>query len=306
MKLSVLSTAELAGRLKGSGLALRTGPITVRIQSPLVAVIDALATLYGDYALVDDDTFIDFHISLARPAGIRRWFRPQVCFYLDGRSPFKPLPLSQAFPMLEWGLNWCMASYLNHHVILHAAVVERGGHAVILPGAPGAGKSTLCAALAGHGWRLFSDEMAIVDLGSGRLIPNPRPIGLKNDSIDIIRHFLPGVVIGDPCVDTRKGTVAHMRAPQDSVERAAEGAPAAWVIAPHYQPGGRGELERESRARMLMELVDNAFNYSVVGGRAFQVLGGLIDDCDCYRFEYQDLEQALAVFEALPMPPGAG
>ncbi|MFQ5488777.1 MAG: HprK-related kinase A, partial [Gammaproteobacteria bacterium] len=294
MKVSALSPVELAERLK-QGMVLRTGPVSVRIHSSLPAIVQGIATLYADYPLASEDAFIDFHIRLARPGGVRRWLRPQVAFFIDGHSPFKPLPLSQAFPMLEWGLNWCMASYLNHHVILHAAVVERGGLAVILPGAPGAGKSTLCAALAGHGWRLFSDEMAIVDLDSGRLIPNPRPIGLKNDSIDIIRHFLPEAVIGAPCVDTRKGTVAHMRAPRDSVERAAEVAPAAWVIAPRYQPGGRGELQQESRARMLMELVGNAFNYSVVGARAFQALSELMEACDCYRFEYEDLNQALAV-----------
>ncbi len=289
-------------------MALRTGPVSVRIHSSLPAIAQGIATLYADYPLISsgsEDAFVDFHIRIARPGGVRRWLRPQVRFFIDGHSPFKPLPLSQAFPMLEWGLNWCLATYLNRYVILHAAVLERNGVAVILPGAPGAGKSTLCAALAGHGWRLFSDEMAIVDLDSGRLIPNPRPIGLKNDSIDIIRRFLPEAVIGASCVDTRKGTVAHMRAPRNSVERAAEMAPAAWVIAPRYQPGARGELQKESRARMLMELVDNAFNYSVVGARAFQTLCGLMDACDCYRFEYQDLEQALAVFDALPAPGAA-
>lgn len=304
MKVSALSPVELAERLK-QGMVLRTGPVSVRIHSSLPAIVQGIATLYADYPLASEDAFIDFHIRLARPGGVRRWLRPQVAFFIDGHSPFKPLPLSQAFPMLEWGLNWCLATYLNRYVMLHAAVLERNGCAVILPGVPGAGKSTLCAALAGHGWRLFSDEMAIVDLDSGRLIPNPRPIGLKNDSIDIIRHFLPEAVIGAPCVDTRKGTVAHMRAPRDSVERAAEVAPAAWVIAPRYQPGGRGELQQESRARMLMELVGNAFNYSVVGARAFQALSELMEACDCYRFEYQDLDQALAAFDALPMPGAA-
>ncbi len=299
MRLSELPATELRRRLAGPGMPLRTGPVTVRIQSALPAVAEGLATLYGEHVLPDEAQFFDFHVRLAPPPGPRRWFRPQVCFYLDGRSPFKPLPLSQAFPMLEWGLNWCMASFLHRDLILHAAVVERDGVAVILPGGPGAGKSTLCAALVGRGWRLFSDEMAIVSLQDGQLVPNPRPISLKNESIEIIRNFIPGAVMGAAHVDTRKGTVAHLKPPADSVRRAGERAPARYVIAPRYVPGGEGRLEPEGRAPMLMALVDNAFNYSVVGEAGFSRLVELIDDCECYRFEYGELSQAVATFDAL-------
>ncbi|HHH36201.1 MAG TPA: HprK-related kinase A [Gammaproteobacteria bacterium] len=299
MRLSELPVAELRRRLAGPGLALRTGPVTVRIQTTLTQVMEGLAVLYADHPVADVEQFLDFHIRLARPSGPRRWFKPQVCFYLDGRSPFKPLPLSQAFPMLEWGLNWCMASFMHQYLLLHAAVVERNGIAVILPGAPGAGKSTLCAALVGRGWRLFSDEMAIVSLEDGRLVPNPRPIGLKNESIDVIRRFAPEGVMGTACVDTRKGTVAHMKPPRDSVRRAGEGAPARFVVAPRYLPGGRGRLEAEGRAAMLMTLVENAFNYNVVGKAGFTRLADLIDACECYRFEYDDLPGAVEVFDAL-------
>ncbi len=237
MKVADLSRAQLEERLN-RGLNLCMGPVTVCIRSALPAIVQGVGRLYADYALAADDAFVDFRVSLSRPPGLRRWVRPQVAFFLDGHSPFKPLPLSQAFPMLEWGLNWCLATYLNQYVILHAAVLERDGAALVLPGAPGAGKSTLCAALAGHGWRLFSDEMAMVDLRSSKLVPNPRPIGLKNESIAIMRRFLPAAVMGEPCVDTRKGTVAHLRPPGDSVARAGEVAPAGTITRRHHP--GRG------------------------------------------------------------------
>jgi predicted ATPase len=46
--------------------------------------------------------------------------------------------------------------------MLHAAVVEKNGKALILPALPGSGKSTLSAALAMNGWRFLSDEFTMI------------------------------------------------------------------------------------------------------------------------------------------------
>ena len=302
MKLSALTPAQVAGRLRGPGLLLRTGPVVVRIRSPLPQVCAALVRLYADHPLAEDAGFADFHVYLAPPSGPRRWFKPQVLFHLDDHVPFKPLPLSQAFPMLEWGLNWCMAVHLHRYLMIHAAVVERHGVAVVLPGAPGSGKSTLCAALVGSGWRLLSDEMAIFTIPDGRLVPNPRPIGLKNESIAVIRRFLPQAVLGPEFTDTRKGTVAHMKPPAESVAQAGRMARAAFVVLPRYDPAGGNALQPESRARAFMEMVHHAFNYSIAGPDAFEVLGDVIEACDCYRFHYRDLQRALEVFDGLVAP----
>ena len=48
-----------------------------------------------------------------------------------------------------------------------------------------------------------------------------------------------------------------------------------------------------------MELAQNAFNYSLLGEAGFGALARLVDGCDCYRFSYGDLEEAVALFAAL-------
>lgn len=45
----------------------------------------------------------------------------------------------------------------------------------MLVGTTGAGKSTLCAALCADGWRLLSDEMALIEPDTGRLRGMGRP-----------------------------------------------------------------------------------------------------------------------------------
>jgi HprK-related kinase A len=171
--------------------------------------------------------------------GPRRWLYPQVNFHHDGQAPFKPLPADQAFALLEWGMNWCIATRAHHYLLLHAAVLERHGKAVILPGEPGAGKSTLTAALMLSGWRLLSDEMTMVDRDDGLIVPLARPVSLKNRSIEIIRAFDREAVFGDVAHDTHKGTVSHLRPSADSVQRMGEKARAAHIVFPRWEAGAR-------------------------------------------------------------------
>lgn len=63
------------------------------------------------------------------------------------------------FALLQWGMNWCIAGHARHYLVLHAAVLERDGGAVVLPGDSGAGKSTLTAALMLAGRRLLLSHL---------------------------------------------------------------------------------------------------------------------------------------------------
>ena len=296
--LGQLSAEDLGLRLS-SGLTLVTGPFRFRVQSHQASVLRGLATLYADFPVEEDTGFRDFHIRLDSVPGPRRWYRPQVNFWMDGHTPFKPLPQDHGFALLEWGMNWCLAGHCHHYLLLHAAVLERNGRCVILPGDPGAGKSTLTAALTLSGWRLLSDELAIIDRDDGLLVPLARPVSLKNRSIDIIRAFDQGAVLGEPAHDTHKGTVSHLRPPADSVARMGEKGRAAHIVFPRWKAGASTRLETHSKADAFMHAANHAFNYSMLGRLGFDLNAGLIDACDCWDFEYSQLSQALVVFEEL-------
>src|SRR5207237_9446853 len=200
-----LPTDDLARRLRSNGLRVRTGPIVNRIQSRLPRVAQGVALHYAEHPLEDPDGFADFHVRLASPRSVRRWLRPQAVFQFDGARPFLPLPADQAFPMLEWGLNWCVSSHCHQYLIVHSASVEKSGLALLLPGPPGSGKSTLCAGLVNRGWRLLSDELTLLDLATGHVVPLPRPVSLKNASTDATQRFAPDAPLSPPGHDTGHG-----------------------------------------------------------------------------------------------------
>ena len=299
MTLSSLSEGELTRSLRGEGLALRTGPFAFRIRTSIPAVAKGLQTLYADYPLLGPEAFIDFDVHLARGIGLRRWLRPQVRFRYDGGSPFEPLPRGHALPLLEWAMNWCVSTQAHQYLILHAAVVERNGFAAILPAPPGSGKSTLCAGLIWRGWRLLSDELALIVPGTLDLQPLCRPVSLKNASLDVVRAYAPQAVFSEPTLDTSKGTVAHMRVQHSHLERIGEVARPGWIVFPRYVAGSSARLVPRARGDSMLELGRNAFNYSILGVRGFAVLADVVGQSDCYDFEYSRLDDAVAVFDAL-------
>jgi HprK-related kinase A len=294
-----LSSRDLASRLRRPGLALHTGAFVIHLRTPVRAVADAVHTLYHDFPLEPDGAIADFHVELRRPLGPRRWWRRQARVVVDGARPFAPIPLALGVPMLEWSLNWCAATFANHFVMIHAAVVERGERAVVLPGQPGAGKSTLCAGLIHRGWRLLSDEFALVRPGDARLAPWPRPVSLKGPSIEIIRRFAVEPVIGPAALDPEKGLVAHLRPPVASVARAREPATAAWIVFPRYAAGAPAALTPIPKARAFFRLADYSYNQSSLGLPAFEALAHLIDTADAYEFVYGGLEAAIEGVDAL-------
>ena len=137
---------------------------------------EGLYRLYADYPVLDGSSFVDHTVTLAPGRGWHRWLRRQAVFRYEGLEPFIPLPQSQAFALMEWSMNWCVSANAFHYLLLHAAVVEREGCAAILPAPPGSGKSTLCAALMNRGWRLLSDELALISLTDTTITPFGRPV----------------------------------------------------------------------------------------------------------------------------------
>ena len=299
MTASRANASELLSTLRGPGLALRTGPFSVRLHTDIDLVARAVALLYADYPRPASDAFCDFAVRVRRVPGLRRWIRPQVQALYDGVPSFEPLPLGHAFPLFEWTLNWCVTTHAFEYLTLHAAVVERGGRAAILPAPPGSGKSTLCAALIHRGWRLLSDELALVSLHDGRLSALARPVSLKNRSLDVMRRFEPSVVFSAETQDTSKGTVAHMKVPRDQLRRMDEPALPAWVVFPRYVADAPPKLTPHDKADAMIELGRNSFNYSVLGRAGFDALAGLVTACDCFDFSYGHLDDAIAVFDRL-------
>ena len=314
MILRDLSVSELRKALEGPGLALDFGFARARIQSDAPGLAGVLQLVYGAYPYEEPHGFFDVTARVQRVGGLRRHFRPQIAFVLDGETPFEPFGAGIHLPLMEWGLNWCFAARCNQHLLLHAGVVERQGRAVLLPALPESGKSTLTAALSARGYRLLSDEFGAVRLADGSVLPLVRPIALKNASIQVIRRFAPGATIGPVFPKTRKGDVAHMAPADRDVAWRHVPAEPAYIVFPKFEPGAEAELEPLLPSRAFVKLSANSFNYAVLGPDAFDAVGALVQRCPSFRLTFGDLDGAVdaigqllaqSTLQAVPAPAPA-
>ena len=298
MTLAHLPDSVARRRLADPGLFLRVGPLTVRVCSTLGSVNTYLRSHYGHFPL-EDGPDAHFTIDVGAPQGVRRWIRPQVVFRVDGHVPFYPLPASMASAMFEWGFNWCIARRVHHLLVLHSAVVSRGGRAVLLPAQPEAGKSTLSAALVAHGWEFASDEFALVDVETGAIHAMPRPISLKNGASDIIAARWPAAQFSPDVFDLEGVRIRYLRPPIESAVKDRRAVDARWIAIPQYRAGWPTVVEPMSRARMLAHLADSSYNFSQFGRRGWDCLAAIVEGARSFTLTYSNIDEALAMFDRL-------
>ena len=75
--------------------------------------------------------------------------------------------------------------------VIHASTIRRGDQALMFPGGPGDGKSTLAALLMAHGCNLIADDFTPVG-GKGSLVyPFPGRISVKEGALDLLESYFP-------------------------------------------------------------------------------------------------------------------
>lgn len=290
--------SSLARDLRRDGLHVVTGAFTFHLQLELPQLIDDFALMYANFSIESPPGIDDVSVRVAPPA-LRRHLFPQAQVWIDGESPFKPIPAQRAFTALESCMNYCIASTSLSMLLVHGAVVMRDGRCLIMPGASGSGKSTLCAALCARGWRLFTDETALLSCRDGLMRANPRPVSLKNASIGVIARFAPELRLSRIFRGTPKGDIAYVQTPAEAAARAAEPAEPSLVVRPIYKSGASTNLRLLDKVEAFHLLTDCAVNYSSLLRAGFDALVGVVDRCAHYELTYSDLEEAIRLISDL-------
>ena len=275
-----------------------TGAFTFHLRIELPQLVEDFAGMYAHFPIESPPGIDDASVRIAPPA-LRRHLFPRAQVWIDGESPFRTVPAHRAYTALESSMNYCVASTPLSVLLVHGAVVERDGRCLIMPGASGSGKSTLCAALCARGWRLFTDETALLSCRDGLMRANPRPVSLKNESIGVIAKFAPEVRLSRIFRGTPKGDIAYVQTPAEAVARAAEPAEPALVIRPIFKAGASTSLQPLDKIDAFRLLTDCAVNYSSLLRAGFDAMVGLVDRCAHYELTYSDLDDAIRLISDL-------
>lgn len=273
------------------------GPFVFSVRSDISSLHHYIEHHYSDCLLESSgDHFVDYYVEVNHGSLYRRLYKPQADFKFNHQSPFKPLPLNQAHAFLEWGMNWVIASQAHQYFILHAATVAKGDQAIIISAPSGSGKSTLCAYLVSKGWRLLSDELALIDPNTMQLYGLGRPINLKNDSIELLRKHYKDKQFSKVVKDTHKGTISLLKASSSNTKVSNAPVRPAQIVFVHYTKDENCYAESVEPAIALTEIIRNSFNINVLNKAGFQCAKELVTQTPATYIEYNNFhscEQAI-------------
>lgn len=298
MRLRDYSGRDIRRALRCGDFRLLIGQFSLKISSVLPEFEIALMQLYAHYPASVAGGPYDYDIDISPPSFLRRWIRRNSSFGLSGDKPFLPMEVGHSHALFEWGLNWTIGSYAHNYLILHSAVVELDGCGVLLAAVSGSGKSTLAAELSLQGWRLLSDELALID-EKLQLVPCARPVSLKNQSIEVIQTRHPSANFGPFARDTHKGTIAHLPASDASVDRNLEVAIPRIIIFPKWTSGAPLRVTPVGSGQAALRLIDQSFNYPLLGRQGFERLADLVNSAEAWEVEYASLDEARETLEQL-------
>jgi len=217
-------------------------------------------------------------------------------FVLGEQVPIRVLSAAQVAPEIKAMLTTELCRRTGGGgLLLHAAMLERDGRALLLAGAPGAGKSTLSVALATSGFGYLSDDVVAVT-------PEGDFCGLA---------FSPALKPGAwPLVDSRIPAIPalaiHRRAdgqavrylPLGAMARGAAAAPAMAVLLDRCE-GAAAALQPLDPLSALTEVLASAFSGEHrLRGETLALIAERFAAMTCARLVYSDLDEAVALLLA--------
>ncbi len=201
-----------------------------------------------------------------------------------------------ALAHLVWQVSQhVIAAASESFLLLHAAAVERGNRAVLLPAPSGSGKSTLAAGLVTAGFGYLTDDVSAITLETGQIRPYPKPITLATE---VVRQFERG---GHHLLDDEARALMHTDAYVPCTAfggRVGRESTAGTIVVPTYTVGRPTELTAMSRAEAVIVLGEQSFNFNELAPDALRLAADLVRACDCYRLTYSDLDAAVGLIAA--------
>jgi HprK-related kinase A len=272
------------------------GAVAVSLRSDLPAVQAAFHQCYRVYH-VDHAGSGTFSIDVVTR---RSWRSLRRYYHIlgNGEEIFVTRRPEMVLPHVEWAINSLVARHLPSYYQIHASVVSRHGTAVVFPGLPGQGKSTLAAALLRRGWSYLSDEFALIDPDTRLLVPYPKALCIKAGAFNMLEALGLPLDLSYVLLKGTKGRVAMLSPLAVRHDAVCEPCPIGAIMFPEWSPGQQPALEPMPRAQGLFQLIQVSFNFVKFRRGGFDLLAEIVRQVRCYRLRTGDLKQTCELVES--------
>jgi serine kinase of HPr protein (carbohydrate metabolism regulator) len=188
--------------------------------------------------------------------------------------------------VLEQAITNTAIDILGDHLLIHSAVIDHEGTGVMIAGDHGTGKSTLALASLSHGWKILSDEVAII--GDRIAVKGfPRPLRILPDIVSMY----PSIIPGECPVSVSSDGIAHVHYYCGNGYYKAESV-LEYLLFPVYGKGETG-IRQIGQSEAMERFLKQGFNFYLHEDRLLRELTGFIKQLTCYEMNYQHSSKAI-------------
>jgi hypothetical protein len=282
-----LAPQEALSRLKGGATAtrvLRIDELVVRIDLFGVAP-DEIDRIFGQFA--SDQRIAPLKLSVVS-CGDR-------FFLFEGERPLGSCATNEWVPRLKATLTEHFTAAVRDAFLMHAAFLVRGNTGILLSGAPGAGKTTLCVALARSDYEYQGDDIVRLD-SNGKAGGTPFAACVKAPAWPLVARYAPE--IADLPVYRRADGKDVRYLPAPPVMRRPRNID--FVLLLSRQPDAKPTFEPVEPLDAFSTLLESAFSAKgSISAPALKTFASAMEGAASFKFVYSSLADAIAAIKDL-------
>lgn len=250
--------------------------------------IDPVLAHLTDTSTDQPETTIDV---VEHDDGLRYFFRNGI--------PLEACRADNELAPIAKSLVWTTAVNAHEFFLdIHAGVVGDGEKCILLPAAPGSGKSTLTAALVHAGFEYFSDEVALLKGDDFRVEPVPLATCVKHTGVDVYSSI--NADIGRIAEHLRGDgkRVRYVPPPLERTPPQDTARPIGAIVFPKYDPDVPTRLEPIQALEALEALMQECLivKTRLDSAKVARILAW-VDETPCYRLFTGDLPVAVELIK---------
>lgn len=267
--------------------------LTFRVRIEDAGVAGFLGAALAPFEVVGGEPVVGYDVFDDSADRAGRWV-----VLRDGEPVGVPGTRPVALQWFFWDLNRAVVeASRDDFLLVHAGAVARNGAAVLLPGPPGCGKTTLTAALLRSGFAYLSDESPALEAVTGLLHPYPKALSVEIGAREALADLEPRGAERPPSGWAWDQWIVDPRAVSGSGGIAGP-VPVRMVVFPEYVGGAETWLEPLPRAQAVLLLAANSFNFGDRPAAHLRAVAALVGGATCHRLTSGEAAAAATVVAA--------
>lgn len=216
---------------------------------------------------------------------------------MNGALQGGPLPPEHLLPLLQDRLRKYAYQRRAYLIAVHGAVVTDGVQTMVLAGLSGSGKSTLAAALLSRGYKLVSDEPAVIDPMSGGAWPIPLGLGLKAGSWSAVLRDYPALNELPVHIRWDGQPIRFLGSDEIDFYMAIAACPVTHLIFPRYNADSAGTIEPLTPVQGLRAITEAGYQVPGLDEKRVAQILDWINGLSCYTLFYSSTDEALGLLK---------